>query len=457
MLARHSITSLNHWYFKKNNRKPLLIRGARQVGKTTLIRMFAKGHDLQLIEINMEKPWKFKNLIKGLDPKKVVEAIEFELNVDINPAKSLVFFDEVQSCPEVLPLMRYFFEEAPEYGVVVTGSLIDFILNTPEFSVPVGRIELLYLHPLSFEEFLLAIGEKKVLEWIKNYKFGQEVSETIHAKCQSLIKTFLIVGGMPEAVYAYSQNRRFKETEKIKSLIVDTFRLDFNKYQKKTNIPLLTSIYDAIPRMVGKKIIYSHLNQNYKSHEISLAVNQLSHARVVSKVYHTSANGLPLSGEKKENNFKIISLDCGILLSQLKLNPLDIEVSDKLHLVSQGDIAEQFIGQQLMHLSEDYSEPELYYWNREQKASSAEVDYVISSAGKVIPVEVKAGKTGSLKSLHLMIHERGLDFAVRFNSDYPSLVSEKRKTLKGDITYRFLSLPHYLVQRLHQIIQDVPL
>jgi len=433
----------------------MVIRGARQVGKTTLIRMLAEELQLHLVELNMEKPWRFTSTFADLDPRKTIEAIEFELNIDIDPGKSIIFFDEIQACPEALQMLRYFYEEASEYPVIATGSLLEFVLAEPKFSIPVGRVELFHLGPMTFREFLTAVDEDKAFSLIKSYQLGQSIPSQIHEKLNHLVRIYSIVGGMPEAVFSYSQNRSFKEVERIKSGIIETFRLDFNKYHGRSKSQLLTLVFDIMPRLMGKKLIYSRIDPAYRSQDLLKAVDQLCKAGIAAKIFNCHANGVPLAAEKKERFFKMMLLDTGLLITQLRLIPTEVDRISELNLVNKGIVAEQFIGQHLSRLQPAYRPPELYYWSREKKASSAEVDYLITDGNQlIVPVEVKAGSTGSLRSLHIMILEKGLKRAVRFCSAQPSIFKEERKTAKGPVNFLLISLPHYLVQEVDRILAE---
>ena len=456
MLQRHCLTDFESWYSDKSNRKPLLIRGARQIGKTTAVRLFAKEQGLELIECNMEKPWNFKSILQNKNPQKIIESIEFEIDRDIDADNSILFFDEVQGSPELIPVLRYFYEEAPQYAVICTGSLIEFVLAEPTFSMPVGRVELYHMQPFSFEEYLLAMGHRKAFEFLQNYSFPDKIPDAIHQKLHSLVKEFIIVGGMPEAMLAYKETNKLRTVEKIKSTLIETFILDFNKYQPKANTVLLRSCFESLPLMMGKKLIYTKLDTEHKSRDIAPVVQQLKLAGVICKVFRTAANGIPLAAEKDDRFFKVISLDSGLLLTQLGLNPGSIESTNDINLVNQGVLSEQFIGQQLCGLIESYREPELFYWARQEASSSAEVDYVITDhQGTIVPVEVKSGKTGSLKSLQLMIKEKQLNYAVRFNADTPNLLSGDRGTVWGDVQFKLLSIPHYLVGQTQRILEEM--
>ncbi len=417
--------------------------------------MLAERMGGRLIELNMEKPWQFAATLGKLDPRSTVEAIEFELNVDIDAEHSIIFFDEVQNVPEVLPLLRYFYEEAPEYRVIATGSLLEFVLAEPEFSLPVGRIELFHLGPLTFEEFLEAAGERKALNLIRNTRLNDQPGDVVHNKLTSLFRNYVLVGGMPEAVHRFVISGSFREVEKVKSEIIGTFRLDFNKYRAKIDTRLLSLAFDRIPHLAGRKMIFSRISAGYRSRELSRAVDSLYMARLIHKVFKAAGNGVPLAAEKSESVFKIVLLDTGLFLTQLKINPIEIETADELNLVNEGVVAEQVVGQELASLQPFYSEPELYYWVREKKASSAEVDYLVTDgAGRIVPIEVKAGSTGSLRSLQMMVLEKSLSLAVRFNSEKHTLYKENRKTVKGEVEFTLVSLPHYLAGQVVRMLKD---
>lgn len=453
-LHRECLHDFKLWFKRKGGRKPLLIRGARQTGKTTAIRMFTEECGLTLIELNMEKKWGFASLFQNNDPRKVIEAIELELNCDIDPETTLLFFDEVQASPALLALLRYFYEEIPEYAVVATGSLLEFVLASPEFSLPVGRIELYHMGPFSFEEFLSALDNKRALKYIRNCTIDDPVSSAVHDQLNMLTRLYMVVGGMPESITTYKESNSLREVERIKSGIIETFILDFNKYGSKANPVLLRKIFAALPAMLGRKVVYSNIDPHVRSKDLAPALDQLCLAKVVSKVFHSAANGLPLAAEVNDRFFKPLLLDVGLLLTQLHLNPVDVEHAEDINFVNRGSLAEQFIGQQLYHMAPSYRDPELYYWAREKKGASAEVDYIcVDGHTRIVPVEVKSGKTGSLRSLQTIMQEKGFGVALRFNSAALSVVSEARVTPKGPAAYQLLSLPHYLVQQVNRLLE----
>ncbi len=448
---RRSVQSyINQWY-KLKNRKPLVIRGARQVGKTTLVRMCAEQLGLQLIEINLEKPFLFTQSLASSNPVKIIELIEFELNVDIQTNSCLLFFDEVQAVPEILPLLRYFYEETPEYAVVVTGSLLEFVLDEPEFSMPVGRVSFLHMGPMLFEEFLMAMGEHRLLDFLAHYQLAQDIPDVIHQRLAHYVKTYCIVGGMPEVVSEYAKNKSLKKISLIKNDIVTAFQLDFGKYRKKTNSKLLSKVFYRLPHLIGQKLKYTQLDSGVRAKDLNTIIEQLCLAKLAYRVYHTHCNGVPLKGELVEKIFKMLFLDVGLAQSILGVNPLDYESKSDLNQINKGAVAEQFIGQHLLFFQDESQPPELFYWVREKKSSSAEVDYVISQNNRIYPVEVKSGKTGTLRSLQLFVQEKSTPTAIRFNANTPSVLHEVRKTARGEVNYTLISLPHYLVEQLNRL------
>jgi uncharacterized protein len=450
-MYRYAIEYLKKW---KDNptRKPLVIRGARQVGKTFLVRDLA--HEFQnYLEINLETDSNILAYFKSSDPKEINNLLSLHYSTDIIPGKTLLFFDEIQAAPELFAKLRYFYERMPELHVVAAGSLLEFILEEHEFSMPVGRIEYLHLGPMSFCEFLLATDNRKLLDFLRNFSLGESLPEPIHAKSVSLYKTYLVVGGMPESIKAYLTEGSFADSDRIKANILATYVDDFNKYRKRINHALLTTVFKSIPSMIGCKVKYSAISRDHRSAEVSGALNRLILSKICFPVYHTAARGIPLGAGRNEKTFKLLFLDVGLMCSSLGLTMADLSSLDDVSLVNKGELSEQFVGQHLLYRKEYYHEPELYYWNRESPGSNAEVDYVIAHGTVIVPVEVKAGKTGTLRSLHLFVSERSLTTAVRINLDVPSLVRSSGALPTGSrYDYSLISLPAYMVGELDRIL-----
>ena len=446
MLPRHGLADLIAWA-REPKRKPVIIRGARQVGKSTFVELLAKAMGLNCVTVNLERRPELAELFKSNDPVQIIQLISLQFQQSITPNKSILFIDEIQAAPEVLASLRYFYEDLPQLHVLCAGSLLEFALEALTFSMPVGRIEYFYLGPMTFDEFLLALGEQGLLDFLMHYHMNDEIPIAIHQKLLSLLKTFLIIGGMPEAVQAYVSNQDFLMVERVKRSILDTYQDDFSKYSAVQPPYLLRSIFETIPGLIAQKIKYSQINPNVKSGIIANNIRLLAMAKIIKMVYHSSANGLPLGAQVNQKIFKLIFLDSGLLSTQLGLSFLDLYKVEELNLVHSGMLAEQFIGQHLLYMKPYYEPPHLYYWRREMKSSQAEIDYVISYRQKIIPIEVKAGKTGTLKSLHLFMAEKNALLGVRFSSQLPSLVSDSQgKTL--------LSLPLYMVGQLTRLLSE---
>lgn len=441
-MYRKKIKELEYWA-EQSNRKPLIIRGARQVGKSTLVKMFANNNGFNLLEINFERNPEHADIFNSNNPYEIKNLLEINFDTEIT-SDTLLFLDEIQAEPQVLKCLRYFYEEMPELPIISAGSLLDFELNSPSYSIPVGRITYMYLHPMGFVEFLIADGKKKLAEFVESYSTEDAMPDVIHQKLLKEFKNFMAVGGMPEAVKTYTEIHSFRNTEQVKQDLLATFQNDFAKYSKHHQYNLIRKIFSQISQNIGKKIKYSNLSREHKAAEVANIIDLFEAARIIKKVIRSSANGVPISAEENHKFFKIIFLDVGLISTQLNISAKILD-SDDLLLVNNGDLAEQWIGQALLLNTEDNQLPELHYWAREKRSSSAEVDYVISKKDNVMPVEVKAGKTGTLKSMHLFMQEKQSKLAIRFNSDKPSLYKEEK----------ILSLPLYLAEQTKKIIENI--
>lgn len=450
-MYRFAIEYLKEWK-NHQSRKPLVIRGARQVGKTFIVREFA-GEFQNYVEINLETDIHILSYFKSADPKEIIELLSLHYNTAIIPGQTLLFFDEIQAAPELFAKLRYFYELMPGLHVIAAGSLLEFILEDHEFSMPVGRIEYLHLGPMNFSEFLLSTGNDNLLDFIKKYFLRDAFPLPIHQKLVSLYKTYLVVGGMPESVKSYLGARSFTDSDRIKTNILSTYVDDFRKYGKRINHELLTAVFKAIPSLIGNKVKYSTISKTERSSEVATALNRLFLSKICHPVYHSSARGIPLGAGRNNKVFKLLFLDVGLMCSALGLTMANIIKLDEVSLVNKGEISEQYVGQHLLYHKDFYYEPELYYWNRENPGSNAEVDYVIAHGPAVVPVEVKAGKTGTLKSLHLFVRERALTIGVRMNLDIPSAVRCAGALPNGDIyDYNLISLPCYMISELDRFL-----
>lgn len=452
-MKRFAIDYLKQWK-TKSARKPLVMRGARQVGKSYLVQAFAKENFPYFVEVNLERDPDSALFFTSHKPTETIQLLKLRYKIPIEAGKTLLFIDEIQIAPHVLVALRYFYEMMPDLHIIAAGSLLDFALRDPDFSVPVGRIEYLYLGPMHFEEFLLALGEETLFSYLRTYEVGQEILRPLHCDFMERLRLFLTIGGMPAAVQAYLDSEDVATCEEIKHSILNTYEEDFAKYGKRVDVFELKQVFRKLPSMVGEQLKYVRLDPHALSRDIAKALELLGFAHVVHKICHSDGNGVPLGAEPNDKRFKMLFLDVGLVGSICGLGLLTYKKDEDVALVNRGAIAEQFIGQELLYSTPFYMRPDLYYWHREKKGAAAEVDYLIPHGSMVIPVEVKSGRTGTLRSLHLFLKEKQRAFALRFNSEPPSFL--KRNTLlHNQETISLLSLPHYLVGETDRLLKSV--
>jgi len=410
------------------------------VGKSTLVSLFAKQQGYALLTLNFERNPEYADFFAKSDPAEIVRLLEINFNTDIIVGKTLLFLDEIQSEPQVLKTLRYFYEEMPALHIIAAGSLLDFELNSPTYSIPVGRLSYLHLHPMGFEEFLLAMGKDKLARFIEQYEVGDDIPDSIHDLLSQQFRIYSAIGGMPEAVLTFSKTQSYKKCEAVKQDLLATFQNDFSKYTRHQDIALIRKVFNKTPVMIGSKIKYSNLSPEHRAAEVARVITLLANARIIQRVIRSASNGVPLSAEANHKFYKLIFLDVGLVSTLLNLSAEALE-SDDLMLVNKGVIAEQWVGQALLLNQDSHQNPELYYWAREKKSSSAELDYVSAVARHVVGVEVKSGKTGTLKSLHLFLKEKKHAIGVRFNTEKPHWSKQDK----------LLSLPLYLAEEFSRL------
>jgi predicted AAA+ superfamily ATPase len=448
-LKRHAEQHLNHW-FSKPRRKPLVIRGARQVGKSTLVRNFAESHKLELIEINLEKHKNLNKLFGSKNIKEICRELEYLTDSNLSTTHGkILFLDEIQATPEAVPCLRYFYEERPELAVISAGSLLEFTLSDHNFSMPVGRIEYLYLGPVNFTEFLEAGNQLKLIDLIANFNWKERFPESAHINLCSLLRDFLITGGMPEAASTFIKSENIEDVIDIHSSIIETYQDDFGKYARHSQLSMVQDIFNYVPGAIGNKVKYSNINPNSQAREVKAAIDLLVKAGIISRVSHSNASGLPLGAEINHKIFKLYFLDIGLLNTMCGTRHLSLDTLMNARFINEGNIAEQFIAQHLLYTGRPNYNPELFYWLREAKSKNAEVDFVIPNEGETVPVEVKAGKSGTLKSLHQFIGQKQLKVALRFDLNLPTRQTVEFKLPQESSSSKFTltSLPLYMVSR----------
>jgi uncharacterized protein len=423
-------------------RKPLILRGARQVGKSYLIREFAKNEYKNSVEINLELQPELKTCFNTKDPYKILKNIQLVLNREIIVDRTILFIDEIQECPEAILTLRYFFELMPELHLIAAGSLLEFALNSEDFRSPVGRIEYLHLYPLNFEEFLDALGENLVLNFLHDVKLADEFANSLHEKLLDLYVSYLLVGGMPEAIKVYIETKNFMTVKKIQLSLLQTYRNDFSKYANHTKQKYLEKVFYHIPVVLGNKVKYANIDKDVPSRELKNAIDLLENAGVIHRILSTSKAQLPLSYYAKDNFYKLIFMDIGLVLKVTGLEET-VLTSPNLLGVYEGGMAEQFVGQELIANCDPVEKAKLFNWERMKPSSTAEIDYLFVYRSNIYPIEVKAGKTGSLKSLQIYTKENQNSISIRY-SKLPLSFHEG-----------LLSIPLYMIAETERLIDEI--
>lgn len=434
---------------ESTNRKPLIIRGARQVGKTYSVDKFAKDNYTYYLKIILEKESELLSIFESNKPDQIVNELSAIYNIPLIEGKTLLFLDEIQTSPNALAALRYFYEEKPGLHIIAAGSLLDHTLNEMKHSMPVGRVEFAYMYPLNFKEFLKVLNEHGIVESIEQYIPGEPFSNALHQRISSLLRLYYFIGGMPEAVDYYINKQELSGIEKIHANLITSFEYDFAKYGTRKQQEHLKDVLHYTANNIGKKVTYSNVSKNAHSGLLKDAFLKLEMSRIIHLVRHTRSTKVPLTQMQDNEVFKPVFMDIGLVnhISGVKL--IDIE---NLVTAFEGTLAEQFVLQEFIASSESYKERKLNYWKREAKSSNAEIDCLYQIGNAVYPVEIKAGKRGTLKSMHVFLAEKEVTTGIRFNMDLPSYAKDLTTKVnlpgKKTLSYNLLSLPLYFAGRL---------
>ena len=397
-----------------STRKPLLIRGARQVGKSSAIRNLGESFN-HFIEINFDENKQWTNLFESTQNiDELLEQLSISVNTPIIEGETLLFLDEIQSSLPAINSLRYFYEKKPNLHVVAAGSLLEFALKElPSFGV--GRIRSIFMYPISFNEFLQAHNEERLLEKAKEASPALPLPELLHQKLISYYKKFLIIGGMPEAVKSYVIHKDLLEVQRILDDLIISLQADFTKYKKRIEPIKIAEVFSNVVLQQGEKFTYTYPNATLNNQQIKEILQLLEMAGLVHFVTHTAANGIPLGAEVNPKKRKIILFDTGIYQRILKLDIGQLLSLDNLAIINKGNIAELSVGLELIKNQSPYEKTNLNYWQRESKNSQAEVDYVIQQGETIIPLEVKAGTKGAMQSMFLFLHEKNKEKGIRIS------------------------------------------
>ncbi|MGE3166742.1 MAG: ATP-binding protein [Planctomycetota bacterium] len=451
-MKRRVASDLERW-IQHENRRPLVLRGARQVGKTWLVRDLAERSGRSLVELNFERDPALARWFASNDPNQILGELSLHLGHRVSPKSHLLFLDEIQAAGELLAKLRWFYEGVPELPVVAAGSLLEFTLADHAFSMPVGRISFRRIEPLSFAEFLEAHGQVSLLARLEGWRPGLELSPAAHDTALEWFDRYAMVGGMPAVVAADVDSRLPSEVRSMQSELLATFRADFAKYAGRIDRGVLDLVLSSIAGSIGSKFVYARADVGVKQHQAKRALELLTAAQLTTVVRYTAANGIPLGAEAKDTSRKAVLLDVGLLHPLLGTPAGSIFPKwDALVPELRARLTEQLAAQQLRLLCDPHQEATLYYWRREG-GRPGEVDHVLQAMGRVIPLELKAGRSGAMKSLHQFMSDKRLDFAIRADRNPPSLSTVDLKTTQGDpVRYELLALPLYLLWNLEAIL-----
>ena len=412
-MERQAMQYLNNWKDKRN-RKPIIIKGARQVGKTWLMKEFGKSNFKQTAYVNFESSNVLKNLfVENFDTKRIISAIGIETGLQINARDTLIILDEIQEAEGGITALKYFYENAPEYYIVAAGSLLGISLHK-HTSFPVGKVDFIDLYPLNFEEFLLARGEQQLLTLISTKDWG--LVKQFKLKYINLLRLYYYVGGMPEAVSYFSETEDYHEVRQIQNRILTSYEQDFSKHAPTEIVPRIRMLWNAIPAQLAKenrKFIYSAVKKGSRAKDFELALSWLSDCGLVHKVNRISKPGIPLKAYEDFNAFKLFTLDVGLLAAMGNISAKTLLNGNVIFEEFKGALTEQYVLQQLKTMEEMV----IYYWSSEK--SSGEIDFILQHEGNIFPVEVKAEENLQAKSLKAFYQKYPNTIPVRTSmSDY---------------------------------------
>ena len=450
---------LSEWA-SRDTHKPVLLRGARQVGKSTAVKELSKKFD-SFVEINFEKQPKYKILFDDdLDVKRIVPQISAIYGTSIKPGQTLLFLDEIQECPRAIMALRFFKEDMPELHVIAAGSLLEFALKElPTFGV--GRIHSMFMYPMTFDEFLEANGQQLLIETRNEASIDNPLPEPIHNKLVNFLRTYMLVGGMPEAVKTWVEYHDYIRCQEVQDDIVVTYEDDFPKYKKNVDPTLLRRTLRSVAVQAGKKFVYTKVGLDYKTAEVKKAVELLTLAGILHPVTHTDANGLPLGSEEDKSYQKMLLLDTGLLLRLLNMSLGDVSelttqilTASATDLANKGPMAEMVVGLEMLHNMSPNIRHELYYWVRHAKNSQAEIDYIATYLQTVVPIEVKADTQGGMKSLWAFMRDKRLHYAIRCSMENFGKFDYVDNQANNEVRHVRIC-PMYAIARIEEIKQSI--
>ncbi|HEX7585450.1 MAG TPA: ATP-binding protein [Prolixibacteraceae bacterium] len=410
-MRRNILSNLLSWK-DSTNRKVLLLRGARQVGKTFIVHELGKTFT-HFIQVNFEKEKDVAQFFnRNLDPVRICSELSAYYGIPIRENETLLFFDEIQACPRAIQSLRFFYEDMPGLHLIAAGSLLEFALaELPSFGV--GRIRSMFMYPMSFNEFLLAHDRDQFVELINKASPDEPMNPVFHEMLTDYYRKFQLTGGMPEVVRQVAENKSVYDALNVLDDLSLSIRDDFSKYHRRVPESRIREVFASIVEQAGAKFVYSNVVAKASQPQIKEALELLIMAGLAFPVYHTSANGFPLGAQMDPKKFKVLLYDTGIFQHILGLNIREYLVVEEMEMVNKGSLAEIYAGLELIKASSITDKPQLFYWHRLERGSNAEVDYVIRQGDEIVPVEIKSGYSGKMQSMRLFMKEKNLKRGIR--------------------------------------------
>lgn len=409
-MKREIISELLKWK-NSNNRKPLIIHGARQVGKTYIVKQFGKENYDNLIYVNFETNQELSSQIsESIDAKYIINKLELFYGEKILPEKTLIFFDEIQANERALTSLKYFYEQAPEYHIIAAGSLLGIAINRKNYSFPVGKVQMINMYPLSFKEFLVAIERENLIDTIQeHFESNKRMDKDIHELCLKLYRTYLVVGGMPEVVQTYLEEQKIISTIDLQTEILQSYERDMTKYADNSLSNRIISAFDSIPVQLAKdnpKFQYKVISKGGTSSIFGEAILWLKNSGIINQVYKATAE-LPLEMHKDLTSFKLYMSDVGLFVNKARYPLYQIDLSSQPTMISMGPLTEHYVANELK-----VKGFEIYYWESDGKA---ELDFLIQKDIDIIPIEVKSNVHTKARSLDLYIKKYNPKYAIRIS------------------------------------------
>ncbi|MDR1543309.1 MAG: AAA family ATPase [Prevotellaceae bacterium] len=409
--SRHIDNHLIAWKDSKR-RKPLLLRGARQVGKSSAVRELGKRF-ANFVEVNFDENDLAKEIFENeKSPVEICKQLSSLFGIEIKSGETLLFLDEIQSCLPAIESLRYFYEKIPELHVVAAGSLLEFALGKIS-SYGVGRINHLFMYPFSFEEYMNAKGKNLLIETYRKSSPGNSIAQPLHKQLLKDLKDFLLLGGLPEVVATYIETDSYLECQKVLDELIVSFEDDFAKYHEHERALNILEVFKSVVRQSNGKFVYEHVAPTVSAYHVKQSLDLLIKAGLVYTVTHSAANGVPVGSEVNPKYRRCMLFDTGVHQRLLDLDIAQILVADDFETVNKGTIAEMFVGHELLKEADSLLKHDLYCWHREVKNANAQVDYIVQIGQKIVPIEVKSGKKGSMNSLHTFMSEKQSNYGIR--------------------------------------------